>query len=183
MVALPHFAWIVTDVDRELAQPARHPIAWAMMDLFPMPGCRVDAITLDGPDRLHVAAHGTRPAGRCPDCSRMSRAVHSRYCRHPADLPSLGRRVGVELRVRRFYCCNPGCARRTFAERLPELVVPHARRTCRLDAAQGQTGVAPSGRPATGCFADGLPSAMAARRVPGCCGAWRCRRVRTRCCA
>ena len=32
--------------------------------------------------------------------------------------------------------------RRTFAERLPELVAPHARRTCRLDAAQGQTGVA-----------------------------------------
>ena len=126
-------------------QPVRHSIAWAMTDLFPMPGCRVDAITLDGPDVLHVAAHGTRPAGRCPDCSRTSRAVHSRYCRHPADLPSLGRRVGVELRVRRFYCRNTKCARRTFAERLPELVAPHARRTCRLDAAQGQTGVALGG--------------------------------------
>ncbi len=110
-----------------------------------MPGYRVDAITLDGPDVLHVAAQGTQPGGRCAGCSRTSRAVHSRYYRHPADLPSLGRRAGVELRVRRFYCCNPGCARRTFAERLPELAASHARRTCRLDAAQGQTGVALGG--------------------------------------
>jgi len=71
--------------------------------------------------------------------------VHSRYRRKPADLPSLGRRVGVSLRVRRFYCRNAKCARRTFAERLPELVAPHARRTCRLAAAQARVGVALGG--------------------------------------
>ncbi len=49
------------------------------------------------------------------------------------------------MRVRRFYCRNPGCARRTFAERLQELVVPHARRTRRLAAAQGRAGVALGG--------------------------------------
>jgi len=116
-----------------------------MNKLCPMPGCRVDAITLDGPDLLHIAAHGTRPGGRCPCCGRPSRAVHSRYRRRPADLPSLGRRVGVELRVRRFYCRNPGCPRRTFAERLPDLVAPHARRTSRLGEAQGRTGAALGG--------------------------------------
>ena len=49
-----------------------------------------------------------------------SRAVHSRYRRRPADLPSLGRAVRVDLRLRRFYCRNAACPRRTFAERLPE---------------------------------------------------------------
>jgi len=44
--------------------------------------------------------------------------VHSRYYRRPADLPSLGRAVRVSLRVRRFYCRNAACSRRTFAERL-----------------------------------------------------------------
>ncbi len=110
-----------------------------------MPGCRVEAITPDGPDLFHVAAHGTRPGGRCPDCGRASRAVHSRYRRHPADLPSLGHRVRVGLRVRRFYCRNAKCARRTFAERLPELMAPHARRTRRLAAAQARAGAALGG--------------------------------------
>ena len=110
-----------------------------------MPGCRVDAIASTGPDHLLVDARGTRPNGRCPECGRTSRVVHSRYRRHPSDLPSMGRRVRVDLRVRRFYCRNPRCTRRTFAERLPELVMPHARRTCRLAAVQGRVGVALGG--------------------------------------
>ena len=116
-----------------------------MNELCPMPGCSVERITRDGPGFLHIAAHGTRPGGRCPDCGRASRAVHSRYRRRPADLPSLGRAVGVDLRVRRFYCRNAACARRTFAERLPELLGPRARRTCRLAEAQGRVGVALGG--------------------------------------
>lgn len=125
-------------------RPARLPIAWTMPDFFPMPGCRVERIT-PVPDFLNIAAHGTRPSNRCPDCGRASRAVHSRYRRKPADLPSLGRKVGVSLRVRRFYCRNAKCARRTFSERLPGLVAPHAWRTCRLAAAQARFGVALGG--------------------------------------
>ncbi len=120
-----------------------------MNELCPMPGCRVEAITSDGPDLLRVQVRGIRPGGRCPDCGRASRAVHSRYRRHPADLPSLGRRVHAGLRVRRFYCRNAKCARRTFAERLPELVAPHARRTARLAEAQGQVGAALGGEAAS----------------------------------
>lgn len=134
------------------------PIEQGMNKLCPMSGY--------GPNLLHIAARGIRPGGRCPDCRRASRAVHSRYRRHPADLPSLGRRVHVRLRARRFYCRNVKCARRTFAERLPELVPPHARRTARFAEAQSQVG----GR-------------WAARRGRGCYGAWPCRRVPTQCCA
>jgi transposase len=116
-----------------------------MNKLCPMPGCSVERITRDGPGFLHIAAHGTRPGSRCPDCGRASRAVHSRYRRRPADLPSLGRALRMDLRVRRFYCRNAACTRRTFAERLPELLGPHARRTRRLVEAQGRVGVALGG--------------------------------------
>jgi transposase len=116
-----------------------------MNELCPMPGCSIERITPDGPGFLHITARGTRPGGRCPECGRASRAVHSRYRRRPADLPSLGRAVGVELGVRRFYCRNAVCPRRTFAERLPELLGPRARRTRRLAEAQGRVGVALGG--------------------------------------
>jgi transposase len=116
-----------------------------MNQLCPMPGCSVERITRDGPGFLHVAARGMGPGGRCPDCGRASRAVHSRYRRRPTDLPSLGRALRIDLRVRRFYCRNAACARRTFAERLLELIGPHARRTRRLAEAQGRVGVALGG--------------------------------------
>ncbi|MBV9511508.1 MAG: ISL3 family transposase [Caulobacteraceae bacterium] len=116
-----------------------------MNELCPMPGCRVERITREGSDLLCVAARGTRPGGRCPDCGDASRTVHSRYRRRVADLPSLGRQVRVGLQVRRFYCRNPACARRTFAERLPELVAPRARRTLRLAGAQARLGAALGG--------------------------------------
>jgi len=71
--------------------------------------------------------------------------VHSRYYRRPADLPSLGRAVRVSLRVRRFYCRNAACSRRTFAEPVSQLVAPFARRTRRLAEAQGRTSAALGG--------------------------------------
>jgi transposase len=112
-----------------------------MNDNLPMPGCRIERFTRDSPEVLHIAAHGTKPNGRCPDCGRASRAVHSRYRRRPADLPALGSQVRVGLRVRRFYCRNTACARQTFAERLPELLAPRARRRGRLAEAQSRVGV------------------------------------------
>ena len=116
--------------------------------LFPMPGCRIEAVTRDVPEHLHIAARGTATTAGCPDCGYPSRAVHSRYQRHPADLPSLGCSVRVGLLLRRFYCLNPVCARRTFAEHLPGLVAPYARRTRRLAISQGRVGVALGGEAA-----------------------------------
>lgn len=43
--------------------------------------------------------------------------------------------VGLVLRVRRFRCDTTTCVQRFFAERMPELAVPYARRTTRLQAA------------------------------------------------
>src|SRR3954454_17560093 len=116
-----------------------------MNKLCPMPGCRVKQITREDPGLLSITAKGTRPGGRCPGCGQARRADHSRYRRRPADLPALGRAVRVDLRLRRSYCRNAACTRRTFAERLPELIRPHARRTCRLAQAQARLGAALGG--------------------------------------
>src|SRR4051795_1074359 len=120
-----------------------------MNKLWPIPDCRIEQITPDGPAHLHIAARSFLRGRRCPDCGRISRAVYSRYERHFADLPSLGRSVSVHLRVRRLYCRNTDCARQTFVERLPKLVAPFARGTDRLAAAQAQTGLALGGEAST----------------------------------
>ena len=143
-----------------------------MNELGPMPGCSIERITPDGPGFLHIAAHGTRPGGRCPDCGRASRAVHSRYHRRPADLPSLGRSVGVELRVRRFDCREAACARRTFAERLPEPVAPHARRTRPAGRSKGGSASRWAARPGRGCPGLGMPAS--AERCCAASAACRC---------
>ncbi len=57
-----------------------------------------------------------------------SRAAHSRHRRKAADRPSLGREACIGLIVRRFHCQNAACSRQSFSERLPDLVVPYARR-------------------------------------------------------
>ncbi len=118
------------------------PMGQSMNQLCPMPGCRVERVTQDGPASLHITAHGLGKAACCPACGQASRAVHSRYDRHPADLPSLGRTTRLGLHIRRFHCRNLTCPRRTFAERLPGLLAPYARRTHRLAEAQGRVGVA-----------------------------------------
>lgn len=79
----------------------------------------------------------------------MSCRVHSYYTRTPHDLPVCGQAVRIHLRVRRFRCLNPLCARQTFAEPLPELLPPRARRTSRLTRAQREVGSALSAEAAT----------------------------------
>jgi transposase len=112
-----------------------------MNEFYPLPGCRIEQVTSLDPAHLSVAADRKCASSRCPDCGHSSDAVHSYYARWPADLPSAGQQVCLELRLRRFYCHNTDCARRTFVERLPHLLAPHARRTHRLAAAQGKVGV------------------------------------------
>ena len=75
-----------------------------------------------------------RRTAPCPGCSRRSRRVHSRYLRTVADLPWAGRSISLRVQVRRFFCRSRRCPRAIFAERLPALVAPRARRTCALQA-------------------------------------------------
>jgi transposase len=55
--------------------------------------------------------------------------VHSRYRRHLGDTAVAGQPVVIHLTVRRFFCPAAGCARRTFAEQVPDLTWRYGRRT------------------------------------------------------
>ncbi len=113
--------------------------------LCPLPGCEIEQVERIAPDHLVIVAHHRREGARCPDCDAFSTSVHSCYDRHPADLPSFGQAVRLRLRVRRFYCHGADCRRRTFAELLPALLQPRARRTRRLARAQSRIGLALGG--------------------------------------
>lgn len=116
-----------------------------MMELPFVPGWRVERVRRSGIAGLTIWAQSGRDAARCPDCRHRSTAVHGYYRRRPADLPLLGCRVRLELRVRRFSCTTAGCRRRTFGEELAALVAPRAQRTRRLVRAQSRIGVALGG--------------------------------------
>ncbi len=96
-------------------------------------GVRVDRAWREGAT-LHLAVAATRRWARCPLCRCRSKRLHSHYERTLADLPCAGARVLMHLRVRRFACRVRRCRRKIFAERLPDLVAPFARRTARLAA-------------------------------------------------
>ena len=116
--------------------------------LFPVPGCRLVHVARDGPAALTIVAEAKHDHACCPSCRTVSTSVHSRYRRRPADLPASGKPVRLQLAVRRFYCRDPACPRRTFAERFPKLLARHAQRTRRLADAQARTGLALGGQPA-----------------------------------
>jgi hypothetical protein len=59
-----------------------------------------------------------------------------------ADLSTFGHELRVALLVRRFYCRQATCLKRTFAERFPGAVAPYARRTWRMAEALGRVGIA-----------------------------------------
>jgi len=91
-------------------------------------GVRVERLwTREG--HVQIEAVTTGRFGRCPQCQRRSRHVHSHYQRTLADCPCLGQPVTLHLRVRRFRCRVRWCARQVFCERLPEIARPWARRT------------------------------------------------------
>ncbi|MFJ3176686.1 transposase family protein [Streptomyces roseus] len=63
-----------------------------------------------------IDAHAGQRAVRCPSCGESTLRVHSTYKRRLADRPIGGRRVVLRLMVRRFFCDNAACKRRTLAE-------------------------------------------------------------------
>jgi transposase len=81
---------------------------------------------------ITLTLHTRQITAYCPLCGRLSKRVHSRYERTLADLPWGEYAVTVRLRVRRLFCDAPCCARRIFAERLPGVAGPWARKTARL---------------------------------------------------
>ncbi len=82
-------------------------------------------------DLLTIYASTTNLAAECPLCGQPSRRIHGYYTRTLADLPWCGVPVRLRVRVRKFFCDEPSCERRIFAERLDEVARVHARATDR----------------------------------------------------
>ena len=74
--------------------------------------------------RIDLFIESTASKAFCPKCQVESGAVHSRYNRYPVDLAWADRAVVFNLRVKRFFCRNQGCPKRTFAEQFPRRCAP-----------------------------------------------------------
>jgi transposase len=94
----------------------------------------------------HVLAQTCASEAACTACGVVSRRVHSSYQRRLADTASGGHEVLIDLRVRRFFCGNGGCAKVTFAEQVPGLTTRYGRRTCTLQAVLQAVALALGGR-------------------------------------
>jgi transposase len=116
--------------------------------LFPhLAGLRVERVFTRGRSvRLAVVSDAGKAT--CPDCGVFSARVHSRYERRVADVAVGGQELMLHLRARRFVCDSSACARKTFAERFPELVMPYGRRTLLLRRTLEKIALALGGRPA-----------------------------------
>jgi transposase len=75
---------------------------------------------LDGTVVLRVRP--TREAVPCPACGVLSHRRHSWYTRRALDLPWRGAMVRLVVRSRRWFCDEPSCSRRIFAERFDGLL-------------------------------------------------------------
>ncbi|MFF4320715.1 transposase family protein [Streptomyces sp. NPDC001568] len=79
-----------------------------------------------------MSARCIAATARCPGCGTVSVRVHSRYGRRLADAAVGGREVAIDLEVRRFFCDNADCVKKTFAEQVERLTFRYGRgtRTC-----------------------------------------------------
>lgn len=90
----------------------------------------VDAFSFDG-ELLTINGCLRASKAHCPLCGQSSRRVHGHYTRSLSDLPRSGTPVRLRVRVRKFFCDEPTCERKIFAERLGEVARPFARGTDR----------------------------------------------------
>ena len=67
-------------------------------------------------DTIYIQVSSNREAAFCPYCGTESKRVHSRYERRFKDLPIQGKKVEIVLTNRKYFCSNPDCLHKTFAE-------------------------------------------------------------------
>jgi transposase len=87
------------------------------------------------PENIVLHLEPVKREARCPRCGTLSRRIHSRYLRHPWDLPWSRWPVQLCIVTRRFFCDCPDCPRHVFSELFPDTVNSYARQTVRLQKA------------------------------------------------
>ncbi len=97
-------------------------------------------------DCVWLLARARTEDAACPRCGCCSGKVHSTYLRRLSDAAIGGRRVRIKLRIRRFFCVNPDCRARTFAEQASGLTSRRSRRTPPLARTLASIAMALAGR-------------------------------------
>ena len=110
-----------------------------------MASARMESVAVHD-DVVVFAVASTCLSATCPRCRSESARTHGGYRRTLADLPIAGRRIQLDVSVRRFRCLDSGCPATTFAEQIPGLTAPFARRTKPLARALTAIGLALAGR-------------------------------------
>lgn len=99
--------------------------------------------TASGEVTLHLQA--TRKTGHCPECLKCSTSVHSRRRRRTQHLPCSGQAIWLIFAVRHWYCRNPSCSRKIFAESLEHFAGPRQQASQSLQKLQHQLGLISGG--------------------------------------
>ncbi len=110
-----------------------------------MAGIEIDEV-VGGESGVLLAAGVRGQRAECPGCTASSTRVHSRYRRRIADAPTAGRSTQIWLRVRRFFCENTACEKKTFVEQVAGLTRRWARCTDSLRRMLTAVGLALAGR-------------------------------------
>ena len=104
--------------------------------------CSRQIISSDG-ITLHL--HGKRKTAQCPECSKRSDSVHSSRRRRIQHLPCSGQTLWLVFSVRHWYCRNPACSRKIFAESLAPFAGSHQQSSQALQNLQRQLGLIAGG--------------------------------------
>jgi transposase len=67
-------------------------------------------------ERIYIHVESIIEEVVCPYCGESSIWVHSRYPRNLQDLPIQGKKVTIVIDNRKYFCMNPRCEHKTFAE-------------------------------------------------------------------
>ena len=98
---------------------------------------------------VSITLHSETREASCPLCRQSAVRVQSRYHRTVQDIALQGKTLRLRLLVRRFFCDNPDCQRKIFAERFAELTSAYARRTTWLTTLLSTWGLTLGGKTAT----------------------------------
>lgn len=101
--------------------------------LFKKAEFEVASIEIHEAGHIDLSAHCSLDYGICPYCGCVSRKVHSKYIRHPNDMPVIGLPLRLHLEMRKFFCGNPDCQHKTFAEQPGNETFWYRRRTRRCE--------------------------------------------------
>lgn len=93
--------------------------------------------TID-PGVVTIHLQATRKTGHCPACIKRITSVHHRRRRRIQHLPCSGQALWLIFAVSHWYCRNPSCSRKIFAESLEPFAGPRQQASQSLQKLQYQ---------------------------------------------